>query len=254
MAFQWEINQIWFFGLVFLRLLAFIFSMVFFSSSQVPMTVKIFFSLVTAFFVVTYFVNKSIPPILEGDLIPLAVTQVAIGLVMGLTTQFIMWSLQITADWVGISSGLSSAQVFNPLYGSQSSVLAGFYNTLVGFIFFSLGVHSFFIRSLIETFQVIPISAGAALSTMDLSFGISFFILVIENGVRLGLPVMGAVFLANLAMGILARVVPQLNIFVTSLQLTFLITLAVLFLSGPWLIQELVSLVEQGSLVVRAWK
>jgi len=251
MNWQWE--QIYLFGLIFLRLVAFMFTMIFIGTNQVPASVKILFSLVLSLFVFHQVIRTSIS-LGDAELLRLAIYQVLTGLFLGFVSQMLLIVLQTAAEWLGIASGLGSAQLFNPSLGAQASVLYNFFFVAGGLVFFSSGAHMQFIRELLLSFDRLPLKAFSSERWSDLGFWYLFFTQIVESGLKLAAPVVGVVLITNVLMGVMARVVPQLNIFVTSLQLTFLVSLGILFLMLPYMSDFISGVFTQSLGAMRAWR
>lgn len=242
--FQFSEIQILTFALVFLRVIAFVFTWPIFGSETVPMPVKVLLSLLLAIclFPVQSF---NLPQELINDhIISLAAKEVMIGLMIGFLTRFFFFAISIAGEIVSVSSGLSSAQLFNPTMGSQSQVLEQFQFSLAAILFLFLNGHHFLISGLSQSFSIVPLSMNdikyeqfqnVALLGQDIMF----------LGLKLSAPVMGTVLIVNVAMGVLGRAVPQINVFSTSMQVTIIIGLGIFFWTLPLLIPEMEVLITQ---------
>jgi flagellar biosynthetic protein FliR len=160
-----------------------------------------------------------------------------IGLALGFVARLFTFSLSIAAEWIGISSGSASAQIFNPALGLQGSVFDQFYIILISLLFFSFNAHHVLLISLIESFQKVdPFSVSQ--NSFNVNFFFTYLAEIITGGVKIALPIVLPILVANIVMGILARIVPQMNVFVTSLQITFIITIIIMMISLPILVDE----------------
>jgi flagellar biosynthetic protein FliR len=226
------------YGLVFLRMVAFIFSMPILGTAQFNSQVKILFSVV---------LTAIIAPIVRADnanitlsdewLWILAIYQVLIGLCLGFISRFFFFSLSIAAEWIGISSGSASSQIFNPTLETQGSVFDQFYMILANLLFFALNAHHVLLISLLESFQKIgPYSISK--NGLDANLLIIHLKTTIVYGVQIALPIVLPILVVNVVMGVLARIVPQMNVFVTSLQITFIMTILIMIISLPLLIDQ----------------
>lgn len=242
--FQFSEIQILTFALIFLRITAFVFTWPIFSAETVPMPVKILLSLLLSIclFPVQSF---NLPQELINDhIISLAAKEIIIGLMIGFLTRLFFFAVNVAGELVSISSGLTSAQLFNPAMGSQTQVLEQFQFSLAAMLFLFLNGHHFLIGGLAQSFSIVPISMNeikfdqfqnVAMLGQEILF----------MGLKLSAPVVGTILIVNVAMGVLGRAVPQINVFTTSLQVTIIIGLGVLFWTLPLLIPEMDVLIKQ---------
>jgi flagellar biosynthetic protein FliR len=156
--------------------------------------------------------------------------ELVVGIMIGLTAKLVFSSFEMAGQLAGMQMGYSMANVLDPQTSSQLSVMAQFYNIFAIFLFFTLDIHLIFISGLIESFKIIP-PYGATLTgplfNGVLSISTELFIVAL----KLAAPVSIAVLLANLGMGIVARTVPQLNVFVVGFPITIGVGLIVFFFS-----------------------
>jgi flagellar biosynthetic protein FliR len=153
-----------------------------------------------------------------------------IGIMIGLTAKFVFASFEMAGQLAGIQMGFSMANVLDPQTSSQLSVLAQFYNILGIFLFFSLNIHHIFISGLVKSFEVIPpygINLSGPVFEGMLTLSSELFIVAL----KLAAPISIALLLANLGMGIVARTVPQLNVFVVGFPVTIGVGLVVFLFS-----------------------
>jgi len=226
------------YGLVFLRLVAFIFSMPVIGTIQFNTQVKILFAVILTA-IVAPMISKDVQKTSVTDewLWVIATYQVVIGLALGFISRFFFFALSIAAEWVGISSGSASAQIFNPASGEQGSVFDQLYIILASVLFFALNAHHVLLISLLESFKKIsPFSVSQ--NSLDVNFLLLYMSETIVSGIKIALPIVMPILVVNIVMGVLARIVPQMNVFVTSLQITFIITIIIMIVSLPLLFEE----------------
>lgn len=236
--------QILGFSLVLLRMMGFVFSAAVFSNSAVNVTVRVLFSLVFAMSLYPTVQWES--GVAEGfsELMPfLAIREVAIGLILGFLTRIFFFSVSMTGDLVSVAVGLNAAQLYNPMMQSQGGVLEQFHVILGSLFFLILNGHHILITALSESFKIVHPGLmtfrTGGLGEMAL-FGQDLLILTI----KMGAPVMVAILLTNMAMGILGRAIPQLNVLVTSFPVTILLGLGTVFICLPLFVVEMNGLVD----------
>lgn len=236
--------QVLFFGLVLLRMLAFVFSSALFSLPAINVTVKILFSLVLALCLYPTIPGiASVADGMQGDLPLLAAREALIGLVLGFLTRIFFFALSMVGEIASVSIGLASAQMYNPMADAHGGVLEQLHVLLGSLLFLLLGGHHVMISALAQSFEMIPL-ATLSMKTGPLAemalFGRDLLVLTL----KMSAPVLVAILIANMAMAILGRAVPQLNVLVTSFPVTIMLGLVVLLISLPLMIFEMNGLVD----------
>ena len=173
------------------------------------------------------------------------VNQFLIGIALGLTMQTVLTAIQATGEFVGLGMGLGFATFFDSQADGSSAVLSSYMNVFAMLVFLVLDGHLQMISALIATFQSAPISvdllgAGGWRSFVD--WGDTIF----SAGLLLSLPVVAALLIANLALGILNRAAPQIGVFQIGFPLTMLVGMLLLQLMVPNMIPFFARLFDSG--------
>ncbi len=229
------------FVLILIRVSSFLLSSSLFNSSQINPMLKILMALVLS--LVAFETNKKTVLAVDAQIITLALKEAFLGVVLGLMTRFFFFALNMASELTSQALGLSSASIFNPMSGINSSLIEQFHTTLAILIFFAIQGHHILITGLFQSFEVIP------LTQTTLKFGglvefATWCQALFEIALRVAAPVVSSLFLVNLGMGILGRAVPQINVFVTSFQVTIMVGFLVLFISMPLFINEVVHILD----------
>lgn len=229
------------FVLIFLRVSSFLLSSSIFNSFQIPSPVKILFSL--CFTLITFESNKGVLIPMDGMIVFYAFKEVGIGLALGLLTRFFFHAIAMGSEMISMSLGLNSASAFNPISGISSNLIEQFQGLLAVLVFLSLQGHHLLVSAISQSFEFIPVTS------LHLNFaGLSEFVIwsknLFEIAIKVSAPVVSSLLLVNLAMGILGRAVPQVNVFVTSFQVTILVGFLVIFISMPLFLHEMVSILD----------
>lgn len=232
------------FAMVMLRISAFVVTWPIFGVESVPAPVKVLFALLVTLIVFPVVEWRSIQADFDSPmLIWLAIKEVFIGLVFGFLGRMFFMAIRVAGEMISLSMGLSGAQMFNPAMGGQVTPVDTFFYSLAGLFFLAINGHHLFITGLVDTFRVVPLSQ-LNLSMMSFS-GIGAFVQeIISIGIRLSAPVMIAVLVINLVMGILGKTVPQVNVLVTSLAVNIIVGFAVMIVALPMMMGEMPDLLE----------
>jgi len=148
----------------------------------------------------------------------LIVNEVLLGAIIGLVAQLVFAAVSFGGTVIGYQMGFAAANIFDPQTTQQLSLMSQFINILALLVFLSLDIHHFFFRAIVESYVLLPpghldFSQGAIPELMRMAS--QMFVL----GVKFSAPVLSLLLIANLVLGILARVFPQLNVFMLSFPL-----------------------------------
>lgn len=217
------------FLLILVRITGFIYTAPFFSLRNVPVRVKTGLSIFIA--VILYY---TVPLTMQeyagviGFAI-LVVTEAIAGAVMGLFANISYHILAFSGQIIDMEIGFSMVNEMDPTTNIQTTITANFYGYLIMLIMIITDLHHFVLRALVDSFQVIGIGKAILRPNMYelmLDFLIDYFIIAF----RIVLPVFAAILLVNTILAILAKVAPQMNMFVIGMQMKIFVGLAVLIL------------------------
>lgn len=165
------------------------------------------------------------------------VNQVLIGVAIGFTVRAAFAAADAAGEIIGLQMGLGFAAFFDPQSAGQSLVLARFLNMLAVLVFLAVNGHLLLLDILVESFRSLPVSPSLLAASGFRSvagFGATIFAI----GLQLALPLIAILLMTNLALGILTRSAPQLNIFAIGFPITLSVGLVALNLSLPYFALE----------------
>ncbi len=225
------IEQFQNFLLCLARVMALVSAIPVFNSKKAPAQVKIGLGFATAlllFPLMAPYTPQLRFSILEFGLI--LINEVLIGLLLGLVAQLIFTAVSFGGTIVGYQMGFAAANIFDPQTSQQLSLMSQFSNVIAILIFLALNIHQIFFKAIVDSYILLPpgsldFSGGAVSLLMDMA-GHMFLL-----GVKLSAPVLALLLLSNLVLGILARVFPQLNVFMLSFPINIGIALLVIGLT-----------------------
>ena len=198
------------------RVAAILGSMPVFGSGQVPARAK----LILALFM-TFLIFPGVEPLLPSysfDPLPLMLliaNEALLGIMMGFIARLIFTAVEFGGTIVGYQMGFAAANVYDPQNQRQVSLVSQFQNVFAILVFLALDVHHLFIQALVDSYRQLPpglldFSSEAVPFVMELTG--HMFVLAI----RFSAPILAVLLLSGLVLGILARVFPQLNVFLLS--------------------------------------
>ncbi|MFN8005422.1 MAG: flagellar biosynthetic protein FliR [Terriglobia bacterium] len=240
-------------GLIFIRFVATINMTPFLGTKVVAGNIK-----VATAIALTLFVYPIVVPGMEKPQIPqqfsflfvLFLKEALFGMLLGTVNTMIFYGIQSAGSMVDNQRYVANARIFNPALGAQTSIFGVFFYQLCIAIFIVIGGHRYFLKALVESFQVVPvfslpkimvptITTGAvtnAVPMLELFMKLSAQTLIIC--LQLSAPVLIAIFVADLVLGITNRIAPMINVFEMGFNIKGFVGVLLVYLSIPLFINQ----------------
>ncbi len=158
--------------------------------------------------------------------IPMVITEIIIGLILGLGARLMMSALQVAGATVGLASGLGFAQQIDPIASQPAAIFSGFFSMMGVVLIMSAGLHRVMIEAAADSYVLFP--PGAFPPIGDAS---TFVIDAVSNSFRLGIQIAAPVLIFslvfNVALGLISRLIPQVQVFMTAMPLSVMLGLAI---------------------------
>ena len=148
---------------------------------------------------------------------------------MGFMLKLIFEAGALAGELASQSTGLSFAQMSDPLRGVTSGVIAQWFYIGFGMLFFAANGHLAVIALLVDSYKALPIGTAVPNAAAFAEVAPTLFLQILRGGLTLVLPMMVAMLAVNLALGVLAKAAPALNPVQLGLPLTVLLGLFLLF-------------------------
>lgn len=206
--------------LVLVRVSAIVFLLPVLNSEEVPATVKAGLSFFLSLILFPLLPDLAVEvPKTPAGLFLLALRELYVGLVIGFAGTFLFAALALAGSFLDQETGFNSVQLFDPTTLTEESALAHFLRLLFGLLFLAVGGHLLFIKTLADTFQHIPL-AGAHLQSPALVT--AFTRMTADSlllGCKLAAPVGVTLFLSTIALAVVARIMPSLNVWLVGMPM-----------------------------------
>jgi flagellar biosynthetic protein FliR len=157
-------------------------------------------------------------PLMSADGILVLLQQIAIGAALGFTLRIVFAAVELAGQFIGLQMGLSFATLFDPINGAQTPVIAQFLVLTSALVLFAFNGHHLVIGALVQSFYDIPVSAS--LSGAGFAMVANWAAALFSTALHIALPITAALLATNLAIGMMTRASPQLNIFAIGFPLT----------------------------------
>jgi flagellar biosynthetic protein FliR len=216
----------------FMRIGAMITAMPVLGTRMVPTRIKVIATLV-----ISIFVLPLLPPVPEVEVLSLAglfisLQQILIGVAMGFTLQLAFAALMIAGEAIAMSMGLGFASMIDPTNGVNVPVISQFLVIIGTLLFLALGGHLMIIQLVVNSFQTLPISpTGVDRESFwaIVNWGSQMFI----GAIWIAIPALISMLAVTLALGVMTRAAPQLNIFSVGFPITMFLGFIILLLIMP---------------------
>ncbi len=202
------------FTLVLIRMSGLMLTMPVLGASTIPPQARIGLVAITSYIV---FSVTKLPPVdmgmPMGRFILMLAGEMAIGLTIGYASQLIFTAVQFAGQLIGFQIGFGIVNVLDPTTNSQVSITSQFWNIIALLVFMAINGHHWLITAAAKSFDLIPVlgfTPHAGLVDLITTLTADVFVLAI----KLAAPVMATMLLLNVALGLIARTVPQMNVFI----------------------------------------
>ncbi len=237
--------------LVLTRISAFFVTMPLFSYRAIPPVMRIGIAVLLSWVLVFTLDTTSVD--INGEYILLVLKEAVIGLSIGIIAFIVMAAIQVAGGLIDFQMGFAIANVIDPQTGTQSPLLGQFFNSLALLLLLAVNGHHVLLDGMFYSYEFLPIdqvwphfgngdAAELVLKTVAAVFAISF---------QMAIPIVATLFLVDLALGITARTVPQLNIFVIGFPIKIGVGFLVLFIMGSVIVAMMQKIFEVMSYAMR---
>lgn len=226
---QFTVEYFEYIMLVFVRISSAVMVATLFGSGSIPRMVKVGLS----FFLTVMAVQmQDYTPLQYTGTLGLAILilQEAItGLLIGISTGFCVYILNFSGHMIDMEIGFSMAMELDPTTNIQSTITANLFSQVFLAFFIVSDMHYFILDTIFDSYKMIPIG-GANLQGNILSVFMTYMTDYFIIGFRIVLPIFSCILVINVVLGILAKIAPQMNMFVIGMQLKVFVGLFLLFL------------------------
>jgi len=158
--------------------------------------------------------------------------EVMVGVTLGFVAHLMFYGIQFSGQFVSLQMGFAAAQIFDPSSESNVPVIGQFYYIVAVLLYFAVGGHQFLIEALRTSFEAIPLT-GLHWESSFFQYMIGLTSDVFTIALRIAAPVFVTILLTEFALGMLARLVPQMNIFIFGFPLKILAGMLMIAISMP---------------------
>jgi len=190
----------------------------------VTATGRLALSLALALFLTPLLPAEQVPADVAG-FVGAVLVQVALGLILGWATTVVVSAFLAAGSLIDFMSGFSAATIFDPANGNPVAVFARFIEVLFTVLLFVTPAHRILLTGFVSSFEAFPLGTGLPLDERAFATVATAAGQLMLAAIQIAAPVVGALFLTEVALAVASRFVPQANVFIIGLPLKVLVAL-----------------------------
>ncbi|KMN82048.1 flagellar biosynthesis protein FliR [Chromobacterium sp. LK11] len=215
-----------------------------FAYRGVPRRFKAGFALILTVMLAPLLPPLPVVPLVSAEGIAILLQQLLIGLAMGFVMRIVISAVEVAGFIMGSQTGLGFAMFFDPMHSAQVPVVSQLLTLFTFLLFLAFDGHQVVLSTLVESYRVLPI--GMSMPDQGIKALALWGGHLIEWGVWLAMPVIAALLITNLAIGVMTRAAPQFNIFTFGFPLTLMIGFISIYLTLPMMVPVLEQMYQAG--------
>ena len=202
--------------------------------TNIPATFRTGMVLVLSIFVTS--VTEQRPPIPSGtvEFLVLMLLEIFIGFLLGMAVNIFFYIPQLAGSMIDTQMGMTMNQMYDPGSRANLSVTGQFLNTMMTLLFFAEGGHLTLLRLFLTSERIVPFGQ-VSISLDAYKLLLELFVECTLLGIKLCMPILAAELISQVGMGVLMKVIPQINVFVINIDLKVMVGLGLLLmLTAPF--------------------
>lgn len=223
------------FLLVFVRMTGLFVIAPVFGRRNAPVYLKVGFAFFSAIIVLTAFQVERAYYDSFIELAVLIIAEFVTGITLGFISYMLFSAIYVAGQLIDMQIGFGMVNVINPMHDIQVPITANFYYIISILVFLVIKGPWMLIKALYESYRFVPIG-GITFSGKAISEIISLFGEVFIIGFRIAAPITASILIANVALGVISKAVPQVNIFILGLPVKIALGIAVMLITIPLLV------------------
>lgn len=161
------------------------------------------------------------------------VKETFVGLAIGFVAALVFAAVHVAGTYIDLLMGFGFANIVDPTTREQNAVIGQFQNLVATLLFLSINGHHVLLKGLADSFVVLPLAQGVFSEQVARGM-LEMFAGVFGSALKIAMPVVGTIFLTDVSLGILARTVPQLNVFVVGFPAKLAVALFIIIVTLPF--------------------
>ena len=232
---NWLINfpdKIAIFLLIFIRMLSLFVITPVFGRKEMPAYMKIGFAFFCTIIIAPMMSNTELEYSNIIEFAGLVLKEMLVGLIMGYVSFLVFSALYVAGQIMDMQIGFGMVNVIDPMMGGQVPMMGNFFYILTALFFLMIDGHHILFKALFESYSIIPLGGFAFSATLVTNI-VNIMAVTFLIGVQISIPILAALLMTEVGLGILSRTVPQMNVFVIGMPLKIGLGLLTLYFMFP---------------------
>ena len=180
-----------------------------------------------------------------STIIQYILNEISIGIFLGMIMQFLFFALNLAGSIASQATGFSNAQIFDPAFQTQSMLIETFLSVIALTVVFIMDIHHLMIEAIIDSYYLF--TPGKSIPWNDLASHMTDTVTKsFTFGFKIGSPFIAFTIIFYSSIGLVSRMMPQLNIFFLSLPLQIYLGIGLLFITAPIMISVFLGYFDEG--------
>lgn len=197
--------------------------------NNVPAAVRAGMALVLSVFVASITTQQAPEPVGVAELMVRLALEMGLGYLLGMAVNFFFYIPQLAGSMINTQMGMTMNQMYDPGTSANMSVSGMILNALMTLLFFAAGGHLTLMRIFLTSQDIVPLG-GVPVGVPALQYLLELFVECTVLAVKLCMPILAAELIAQVGMGVLMKVIPQINVFAINIELKVIVGLVLLFM------------------------
>ena len=197
--------------------------------NNVPAAVRAGMALVLSVFVASITTQQAPEPVGVAELMVRLALEMGLGYLLGMAVNFFFYIPQLAGSMIDTQMGMTMNQMYDPGTSANMSVSGMILNALMTLLFFAAGGHLTLMRIFLTSQDIVPLG-GVPVGVPALQYLLELFIECTVLAVKLCMPILAAELIAQVGLGVLMKVIPQINVFAINIELKVIVGLVLLFM------------------------
>lgn len=223
------------FLLILSRVIGFISVAPVYGRNGIPSYVKIGLSIIVSYIVLPFLVFEVSAPIGSSELIFMSFKEVITGLGLGLIAQLFFSIFASAGAIIDMELGLSMSQVYDPQIGGQVTVTSKFIDIFAYLIFLYIDGHHYLMKAIINSFYILPLGSAQISNDNFINFASKLISYIFVSAITIAIPIIISIFLGNLLLAFMAKIMPQMNVFIVGMPFKIFLGLIIFIISLPYI-------------------
>ncbi len=231
-------------GFIFTRVIGIFLSFPLLNTSMIPLNVRVLFVVAFSFYVAAIMdISVSVVNVSVLEILLNILKELLIGFLLGVLVNIFIAAFSYAAELISYFMGLTIANMFDPTFG-QISVLDRLFILIFYLLFFITGVYQIFLSGVIASFELFPV--------YQFHFNGGIFVYILEKsvqlfviGFKLAFPFVLVLFITNVVLALINRLIPQIMVFIVGLPLQIFLGISALAIGSASIIYFAVSVLDE---------